>query len=60
MPKDLFYESLFIIQCILGNKIMAIILANIYTTEYSFIDKKFTKIVCQILEIESQRLIKFK
>ena len=28
------------------------ILANIYTTEYSFIDKKFVEIVCLIFEIE--------
>ena len=32
---------------------MAIILANIYTIGYGFIDKKFAKIVCQILEIKS-------
>ena len=31
---------------------MATILANIYATGYGFINKKYTKIVCQVLEIE--------
>ena len=31
---------------------MATTLVNIYTTEYDFINEKFVKIVCQILEIE--------
>ena len=39
---------------------MAIILANTYATKYDFIDKKFVKIVCQILEIELQCMIKSK
>ena len=43
MPKDFFCKSLYIIQCILGNKIMAIILADICATRYSFIDEKFYK-----------------
>ena len=60
MPKDLFYESPFIIQCTLGKRIMATILANTCATRYGFIDKKFAKIVCQVLEIEPQRLIKPK
>ena len=60
MLKDLFYKSPFTIQYILGNKIMATILANTYVTGYGFIDKKFAEIVCQILEIESQYLIKPK
>ena len=45
MPKDLFYKSSFIIQYILGNKIMATILANISITEYSFINEEFMEIV---------------
>ena len=60
MPKDLFYESLFIIQCILGNKIIAITLANTCATGYSFIDEKFAEKVCQILEIKPQCPIKLK
>ena len=60
IPKDLFYKSFFTIQYILETKIMATILANIYTTGYSFIDKDFTESVCQILEMETQRLIKPK
>ena len=39
---------------------MATILVNIYTTRYSFIDKKFVKIVCQVFEIKLQCLIKPK
>ena len=39
---------------------MATILANTCATGYSFIDEKFVERVCQILEIESQRLIKPK
>ena len=31
---------------------MAIILANTCATKYSFIDKKFAKTVCQVLEIK--------
>ena len=60
MLKNLFYESPFTIQCTLGNKIIAIILADICATRYGFIDEKFAEIVCQILEIESQHLIKPK
>lgn len=60
MPKDLFCESPFIIKCILGNKIIAIILANICATRYCFIDEEFAEKVCQVLEIEPQRLIKPK
>ena len=40
MSKDLFYENPFTIQCTLGNKIMAIILTNILTIRYDFIDKE--------------------
>lgn len=50
--KDFFYESLFVIQYIPRNTIMAIILANTYTTGYDLIDKKFAKTVCQNLKIE--------
>ena len=39
---------------------MATILANIYATRYSFINKKFAKIVCPILEIELYHLMKLK
>ena len=39
---------------------MAIILANICTTKYSFINEKFAKTVCHILDIEPQCLIKPK
>ena len=39
---------------------MAITLANIYAIRYGFIDKKFAKIICQILKIKSQCLIKPK
>ena len=47
-------------QCILGNKINAITLVDICATRYGFIDKKFTEIVCQMLEIELERLTKPK
>ncbi len=60
MLKDLFYESSFIIQCILKNKIMDILLADTCTTGYGFIDEEFEKTVCQVLEIELQCLIKPK
>lgn len=53
MPKDLFWKSLFTIQYILADKIIVIVLANIYTTRYDFIDKKFVKIVCQVLKVKS-------
>lgn len=43
MPKDLFCGSLFIIKCIIGDKIMATILANIRATRYDFVDKKYVK-----------------
>ena len=39
---------------------MATILADIYATGFGFIDKKFPKTVCQILEIELHHLIKSK
>ena len=58
MPKDLFCESLFTIQFILGNKIMATTLADTCVTGYGFIDEKFAETVCQNLKIELQRLIK--
>ena len=60
MPKDLFCESSFTIQCTLGKKIRATTLANTCATGYGFIDKEFTETVCQVLEIEPQRLIKSK
>lgn len=52
MPDNLFCKSLFIIYCILGNKIKAILLVNTYNTRYGFINKKFVKKVYYILEIE--------
>ena len=39
---------------------MTIILANTCATRYGFINEKFAETVCQILEIEPQRLIKLK
>ena len=52
MPKDLFCESPFIIQCTLGNRIIDTTLVNICATGYGFIYKKFVEIDCQVLEIE--------
>ncbi len=60
MPKDLFYESPFTIQYILGNKIKATTLADTCATRYGFIDEEFAKTVYQILVIEPQHLIKPK
>ncbi len=60
MPKDLFCESLFTVQYILGNKINAITLVDTCATRYGFIDEKFAEIVCQTLEIKPQRLTKPK
>lgn len=39
---------------------MAISLANICTTGYSFIHEEFAETICQVLEIKPQRLIKPK
>ena len=60
MSKDLFCESIFTIQYILGNKIMATTLANTYATGYGFFNEEFVETICQNLEIEPQRLIKPK
>lgn len=60
MSKDLFCESFFKIQCILKNKIMAIILADTCAIKYGFINEKFEETVCQVLEIKLQCLIKPK
>ena len=60
MPKDLFCESFFTIQCTPGNKIKATTLADIYATGYGFINEEFVETVCQVLEIKPQRLIKPK
>ena len=60
MPKDLFCKSFVTIQCIQGNKIGVTTLADTCATGYGFIDKEFAKTVCQVLEIELQRLIKPK
>ena len=43
ISKNLFCKSPFILWYILENKIMATILADIYTTRYNFIDEKFLK-----------------
>ena len=53
MSKDLFYESSFTVQCILGNKINAIILVDTYAIRYGFIDGKFTEIIYQTLKMDS-------
>ncbi len=58
MRKNLFCESFFTIYCILGNIIKGKILADICITEYGFMNEKFAETVCQVLEIEPQRLIK--
>ena len=60
MPKNLFCESLFTIQCTLGNKIRATTLADTCATGYGFIDEEFAETVCQVLEIEPQCLVKSK
>ena len=60
MPKDLFYKSPYIIQCIQEKNIRATTLVDNSITGYGFIDKKLMETVCQILEIKLQRLIKPK
>lgn len=39
---------------------MITILADIYATEYEFIDKKFAEVICSDLEIKSHCWIKLK
>ena len=58
--ENLFCESFLIIRCTLDYKINETILVDIYATKFGFIDKKFAKIICQIFEIEPQRLTKLK
>ena len=60
MLKNLSCESPFIIKYILENKIKAKNIANTCAIRYGFIDKKFEKTVCQVLEIKPQCLIKPK
>lgn len=60
MLEDLFYESIFSIQYILGNEIKATTLVDIYAIEFGFIDKKFIVIIDKKLEIESQHFTKPK
>ena len=60
MPKNLFCENPFTINCILGKKIMATTLANTCAIGYSFIDEEFAETVCQVLEIKPQCQIKLK
>ena len=50
MPKNLFYESFFTIQCTLRNKIRATILANTFATRYRFIDEEFAETVAKFLK----------
>lgn len=52
MLKNLLCKSFFIIQCILRNKIIFIIFAHICANKYDFMNEKFAKKVCQILEIK--------
>lgn len=58
--KDLFYQSYFMIQYILQNKIHVITLINTYAIGYGFINKKFVEIVCKTLEIKFQHPTKSK
>ena len=60
MSEDLFCESPLIIWYILGNKIKAITLVDTYATKFDFVNGKFAKIVCHILEIQPQCLSKTK
>ena len=60
MSKNLFYKYPLIIQYILGKKIQAITLVDKCTIGFGFIDKKFAKIVCHILEMQPQRSTKPK
>lgn len=60
MPKNLFYESSFTIQCILSNIIKVTTLVKTCATRFSFIDEKFMEIVCKILKIQPQCLTKSK
>ena len=56
MSEDLFCESFFTVQYILGNKINAITLVDTCPTGYDFIDEKFREIIYQMFEIELQHL----
>ena len=47
-------------QCILENKIRDTTLVDTCATGYGFINEKFAETVCQVLEIELQRLIQLK
>lgn len=60
MSENLFYESFLIIQYILGNKIKAITLVDIYATGFGFINKKFVEMVYKRLEIQPKYLTKPK
>lgn len=48
ISKNVVDENLCIIQYILENKIVIILLANTYTIRYSFMNKEFVEIVCQV------------
>ena len=62
LSKDLFSERAFDILCTLKNKneLKITALLNIDNSEHAFIDKKFARKVCDILNISSQELVKAK
>lgn len=51
MPKNLICKNYFKLQCILGKKIKATIIANTCATEYGFIDERFAETIYYILKI---------
>lgn len=51
MLEMLFYESSFIIQCILSKKMKRKTLVNTYVIRFDFMNEKFAKIVYKRLEI---------
>lgn len=56
MPKNLFCESLFTIECILGKKIIARTLANICATGYGSLMKNLRKLFAKILKLNYNAL----
>lgn len=57
MLKEFFYKNLFIIQNMLRDKIIAIILANIYGIRYDFINEKFAKKYIKFLKSNYNTLL---
>lgn len=53
ISKKLFCESLFTIKSKMRNKIIIIIITNIFVIKYGFIDNRFAEKIYQILEIKS-------